>query len=445
MLPSDLHQARQTQDLPSPRGSASEARGLRGLWRARHKWALGVTALALLALATACVEDLPSQARQQGDGGQEEGRGWVDDPGSQGGGLGVTCSTSADCGGELRCLALNNEQFCVLTCYQDGDCSTGLCNPVLNSEVGWCELPAAPSEGGSTPEPSPEPQPEPSPEPEPSPQPEPEPSPEPQPEPEPEPQPEPSPGAAPGQECSCDADCASTEGSRAICAGGICMAQGSASCSTSGSSAECPSGMRCWNGRGLPICYPDCDAYSCAGGCDADGSCVPRQGQNCYQACGTLCGLAGQPPGEGGDPQPDPVDPQEPQGDCGSTTETEQFRLMNQDRIQNGLSPLDCHQGLVDVAHDYSQAMAQQGFFSHTDPQGRQPWDRVSAAGISGWRSVGENIAYGQRTPAEVQQGWMDSPGHRANILNTGYTHIGVGAYNHNGTWYWTQVFAQFP
>ena len=78
------------------------------------------------------------------------------------------------------------------------------------------------------------------------------------------------------------------------------------------------------------------------------------------------------------------------------------------------------------------------------EPQGQQPWDRVSAAGISGWQSVGENIAYGYPTPEAVEDTWMNSPGHRANILNSGYTHIGVGAYNDNGTLYWTQVFATF-
>jgi uncharacterized protein YkwD len=221
------------------------------------------------------------------------------------------------------------------------------------------------------------------------------------------------------------------------------MAQGSSACSGNGSSAQCPSGMRCWSGRGVPVCYPDCDAYSCAGTCDADGSCVPTQSQGCYQACGVLCDEAGQPPGQsdgGGQ-----VDPQEPQGDCGTAVETEQMRLMNQDRVQHGLSPLECHLGLVGVAHDYSETMAVDSYFSHIDRQGRQPWDRVNEAGISGWRAIAENIAYGQSTPAAVQEAWMDSPGHRANILNGTYTHIGVGAYNHNGTWYWTQVFAQFP
>ena len=70
--------------------------------------------------------------------------------------------------------------------------------------------------------------------------------------------------------------------------------------------------------------------------------------------------------------------------------------------------------------------MAVRAFYSHTSPEGGQPWDRAAAAG-STRRSIGENIACGQRSAAEVVEGWMNSPGHRANILKPGFTHIGVG------------------
>jgi uncharacterized protein YkwD len=117
---------------------------------------------------------------------------------------------------------------------------------------------------------------------------------------------------------------------------------------------------------------------------------------------------------------------------------------MNRDRVDNGLAALSCHDGLVLVARAHSEDMARRGFFDHTNPEGERPWDRVEAAGITGWSYVGENIAYGYSTPEAVQETWMNSRGHRANILNGDYTHIGVGAFNDDGTWYWTQVFARF-
>ena len=118
--------------------------------------------------------------------------------------------------------------------------------------------------------------------------------------------------------------------------------------------------------------------------------------------------------------------------------------LLNEDRASRGLPALECNLDLVQVARAHSQDMAQRNYFSHTSPEGLEPWDRVRAAGITGWSIVGENIAYGYSSPESVQRVWMNSSGHRANILSTRYTHVGVGAYNENGTWYWTQVFAKF-
>jgi len=85
--------------------------------------------------------------------------------------------------------------------------------------------------------------------------------------------------------------------------------------------------------------------------------------------------------------------------------------------------------------------MAVRAFYSHTSPEGTQPWDRAAAAGAR-HRSIGENIACGQRSPAEVVDGWMNSPGHRANILKPDFTHIGIGFAGGGpaGT-YWTQLF----
>ncbi|MFV9506489.1 MAG: CAP domain-containing protein, partial [Oscillochloridaceae bacterium umkhey_bin13] len=94
----------------------------------------------------------------------------------------------------------------------------------------------------------------------------------------------------------------------------------------------------------------------------------------------------------------------------------------------------------------HSQDMAQRGYFSHFSPEGRDPSDRVDATGYQ-WQMVGENIASGYRTPQEVVAGWMDSPGHRANILRCEFTEIGIGYFERPDDpsrmrTYWTQVFA---
>ncbi|MFC8359912.1 CAP domain-containing protein [Streptomyces griseorubiginosus] len=115
--------------------------------------------------------------------------------------------------------------------------------------------------------------------------------------------------------------------------------------------------------------------------------------------------------------------------------------LTNRRRTGAGLPPLAADPPLARAAQAYSTDMAVRAFYAHTSPEGTQPWDRAAAAG-SARRSIGENIACGQRSAAEVVEGWMNSPGHRANILKPGFTHIGVGFAGGGpaGT-YWTQLF----
>ncbi|MGW0337276.1 CAP domain-containing protein [Streptomyces sp. NPDC003011] len=122
-------------------------------------------------------------------------------------------------------------------------------------------------------------------------------------------------------------------------------------------------------------------------------------------------------------------------------TQSEVVDLTNRERVRAGLPALAVDAPLVTAAQAYSADMAARAFYSHTSPEGTQPWDRAAAAG-SARRSIGENIACGQRSPAEVVDGWMHSPGHRANILKPGFTHIGVGFAGGGpaGT-YWTQLF----
>jgi hypothetical protein len=125
------------------------------------------------------------------------------------------------------------------------------------------------------------------------------------------------------------------------------------------------------------------------------------------------------------------------------------LELTNAERAKAGLQPLTLNNQLAKAAQGHSDSMAADDFFSHTGADGSDVSDRVQDAGYQ-YSRTGENIAAGQKTAAEVVQGWMDSPGHRANILNADYTEIGIGYellendtgsvnYNH----YWTQVFGR--
>lgn len=115
--------------------------------------------------------------------------------------------------------------------------------------------------------------------------------------------------------------------------------------------------------------------------------------------------------------------------------------LTNRERAQHGLLPLSADPLLTTAAQAHSADMVARAFYAHTAPDGSRPWDRAAAAG-STRRSIGENIACGQRSPADVVEGWMNSPGHRANILKPGFTHIGVGfAGGGRAGTYWTQLF----
>ena len=118
--------------------------------------------------------------------------------------------------------------------------------------------------------------------------------------------------------------------------------------------------------------------------------------------------------------------------------ESEVVRLVNDIRRQNGLSPLTQDWELSRVARYKSQDMRDKGYFSHTSPTYGSPFQMIRAFGLS-YRTAGENIARGYSTPQAVVNGWMNSSGHRANILNASFTKIGVG-YVANGH-YWTQMF----
>lgn len=113
----------------------------------------------------------------------------------------------------------------------------------------------------------------------------------------------------------------------------------------------------------------------------------------------------------------------------------------NRERARHGLAPLAVDARLTAAAQAHTADMVRRAFFAHEDPDGGQVWDRALAAGYP-YRKVAENIAAGQRSAGEVVRGWMDSPGHRRNILDAELTQIGVG-HVLGGTYgvVWTQVF----
>lgn len=119
--------------------------------------------------------------------------------------------------------------------------------------------------------------------------------------------------------------------------------------------------------------------------------------------------------------------------------------LVNQQRAYNGLPALKANWEVCRVARYKSQDMIDKRYFAHQSPTYGSPFNMMENFGIR-FSAAGENIAYGQRTPQEVMNSWMNSPGHRSNILNRTYNQIGVGvAKSSNGTFYWTQMFIKYP
>ncbi|WP_405190028.1 CAP domain-containing protein [Streptomyces anulatus] len=129
-------------------------------------------------------------------------------------------------------------------------------------------------------------------------------------------------------------------------------------------------------------------------------------------------------------PSPSPTD---------ASARSEVLSLVNQERAKVGCSPLSTSAPLTSLAQNFSEDMAARGFFDHTDPDGDTPWDRAAQAGVQGLGA--ENIARGQADAQAVMEGWMNSEGHRANILNCDYKTIGIGMHEGSGGPWWVQNF----
>lgn len=117
------------------------------------------------------------------------------------------------------------------------------------------------------------------------------------------------------------------------------------------------------------------------------------------------------------------------------------LKLVNAERKKAGLQPLTLSNKLTNIAYTKAKDMAEKNYFSHQSPTYGSPFDMLKQFGVS-FSAAGENIAAGQKSAEEVMNSWMNSSGHKANILNANYTQIGVGFYR--GGQYgteWVQLF----
>lgn len=120
----------------------------------------------------------------------------------------------------------------------------------------------------------------------------------------------------------------------------------------------------------------------------------------------------------------------------------EVVNLTNQERAEFGCPALAISDQLTQAAQGHAEDMAATSTLSHTGSDGSSPWDRILATGYT-YSAAAENVAAGYQTPESVVQGWMNSEGHRNNILNCDLTEIGVGyALSPTNVPFWTQVFA---
>lgn len=257
-------------------------------------------------------------------------------------------------------------------------------------------------------------------------------------------------------------DAAVSDTTDSACTGGSCTSNTdcNAADSNCGTDEVCITGS-CLNGTGTCGSVADAGTTCTANATLLDrlNSIISKLGIDFQNACLNLSGDGDTTVTETPQPSQGTETPQPSQGtdtpatepeDDGDSTpagdtnidnqsfEQQVVTLVNEQRAANGLAPLTLNAALSNVARAKSQDMHDNNYFSHTSPTYGSPFDMMKAAGIS-YRTAGENIAMGYGTPQAVMNGWMNSPGHRANILNANYTQIGVG-YVADGN-YWTQEF----
>jgi uncharacterized protein YkwD len=123
--------------------------------------------------------------------------------------------------------------------------------------------------------------------------------------------------------------------------------------------------------------------------------------------------------------------------------EKDAHERVNAARVAHGLAPLQYEPQLTELAREHSRRMHEKGFFDHTDPEHGTVARRAKAAGVS-YRGIGENLAFSENAPdpaATVIEGWLQSPDHRANILDARFTEAGLGVWRDGRSYWFTQIF----
>jgi uncharacterized protein YkwD len=195
-----------------------------------------------------------------------------------------------------------------------------------------------------------------------------------------------------------------------------------------------------------------CEGLDFLGTCDGDIARWCDGGQVRVRDCsqeGKVCDYVDDSVGyyctTGDSPAPvDPPPPVEPPAEgpfCNHEIVREVLRLANESRQEQGAAPLECDEALSLAAYLHSLDMCEQDYFSHDSADGRTLGDRLWEQQVD-YRTAGENIAWGQQSAGEVHDDWMNSPGHRANLLNGQFSRLGVGYVPCDGQPHWTQNFA---
>lgn len=143
-----------------------------------------------------------------------------------------------------------------------------------------------------------------------------------------------------------------------------------------------------------------------------------------------------EPVAEAAVAEPEPAPEPAPAGNYNDSYANQVLSILNDERAKAGLAPLSMNSGAVSAAKTRAAEIVTS--FSHTRPDGRKFYTAITSVSYS---KAGENIAYGQQDPASVMAAWMASDGHRANILDGGFTQIGIACYYYNSVYYWAQIF----
>lgn len=206
-------------------------------------------------------------------------------------------------------------------------------------------------------------------------------------------------------------------------------------------SQTCKSGSNC-------AAKSACTANSCTAGTNCDGVYVCNGSGCSYNSllnsvsnstCGKTCSGASCSSAKTTTSKPASSAPASSSGY--SAFQSQVVSLVNAERAKNGRTALAADTALMKTATLKSQDMVKNNYFSHTSPTYGSLFALMKKYGIS-FHAAGENIAMGQTSPSQVMNAWMNSAGHRANILSASYTKIGVGvSQNPSGTYYWTQHF----